>query len=500
MPELGWTLFLERAALFAQSLDLQRSLENIAGKLVEVLGSFLGQVSGFDELKRFDGFALHGLTSAVLLGVFLLLYALIFSILRRRAIARRGQKGDEDSWVLGLEAARPPLKLAFWICSIYVAALPLLILLPGPKPNAGRVLFERVLVIGLFAAVSWFSYRFIRVGEIWVRRWTDTPPGSFQGSIIHFVGQSLRVVVPVASVILGLPLLDLPVAYSFVIGKISSLMIIGAIAWMLYQIVNVGEQFVIMRYSMMAPDNLRARQIHTQAVILRKTLYVIITIFTAASALMLFNQVRSLGTSVLASAGVLGVVIGFAAQRTMANLFAGFQLALTQPIRLDDVVIVENEWGRIEEITLTYVVVHIWDMRRLIVPLSYFIEHPFQNWTRTHAEIIGSVFIYADYTVPVQPIREELKRIVAQSTNWNGEVWSLQVTNATEHTIELRALASAADADKAWNLRCEIREKLIAFVQKKFPEALPRLRTALQANGNSQGDNYQKRLADSHRP
>jgi small-conductance mechanosensitive channel len=198
---------------------------------------------------------------------------------------------------------------------------------------------------------------------------------------------------------------------------------------------------------------------------------------------MLFEQVRGLGTSVLASAGVLGIVIGFAAQRTIANLFAGFQLALTQPIRIDDVVIVEGEWGRIEEITLTYVVVRIWDLRRLILPLSYFIERPFQNWTRREADILGTVFLYADYTIPVDALREELKRIAAQSPNWDGKVCGLQVTDATEQTIELRSLVSACDASKAWDLRCEVREKLIAFVQKNYPASLPKVRAELDAQG-----------------
>jgi small-conductance mechanosensitive channel len=175
-------------------------------------------------------------------------------------------------------------------------------------------------------------------------------------------------------------------------------------------------------------------------------------------------------------------VIGFAAQRTIANLFAGFQLALTQPIRIDDVVIVEGEWGRIEEITLTYVVVRIWDLRRLILPLSYFIEQPFQNWTRQAADILGTVFIYTDYTIPVQAVRDELKRIVAKSSAWDGKVCVLQVTNATERALELRALASAPDASKAWDLRCEIREKLILFIQKHYPASLPKVRAELESH------------------
>jgi small-conductance mechanosensitive channel len=326
-------------------------------------------------------------------------------------------------------------------------------------------------------------------GEVLLRSWAGAPQGSFQNLLIQLIGKTLRVVIPVAAVIAGLQLIELSPAYDTVIAKTSSLLIIGAISWMLFQVVDVGEQFVITQYGLTAADNLRARQIYTQVHILKKTLYVIITIFSVASALMLFEQVRGLGTSVLASAGVLGIVIGFAAQRTIANLFAGFQLALTQPIRIDDVVIVQNEWGRIEEITLTYVVVRIWDLRRLIVPLSYFIEHPFQNWTWQQADILGTVFIYTDYTIPVEAVREELKRIVAQSNDWDGKVCVLQVTNTTERSLELRALASASDASKAWNLRCEIRERLVAFVQKNYPSSLPRVRAELQSDGQVIGEN-----------
>jgi hypothetical protein len=189
-----------------------------------------------------------------------------------------------------------------------------------------------------------------------------------------------------------------------------------------------------------------------------------------------FEPVRQLGTSILASAGIAGIIIGFAAQRSIATLLAGLQIAVTQPIRLDDVVIVENEWGRIEDITLTYVTVRIWDERRLVVPIAYFIEQPFQNWTRTSADILGTVFLHVDYRAPLAAIRAELDRVLAESACWDGKVKVLQVTDAREHTLELRALASAADASLAWDLRCEIRERLITFLQTHHPDCLPRVR------------------------
>jgi len=191
---------------------------------------------------------------------------------------------------------------------------------------------------------------------------------------------------------------------------------------------------------------------------------------------MSFAKVRHIGVSILASAGIVGIVIGFAAQKTLGNFIAGIQIAIAQPIRLDDVVIIEDEWGWIEEITLTFVVVRIWDLRRLVVPISYFLEKPFQNWTRTAADLLGTVFIYTDYTVPVEEIRNELTHILENSPRWDKKVNALQVTNATEKTVELRALMSAADSSIMWDLRCEVREKLLEFLQQRFPECLPRIR------------------------
>jgi small-conductance mechanosensitive channel len=183
-----------------------------------------------------------------------------------------------------------------------------------------------------------------------------------------------------------------------------------------------------------------------------------------------------LGTSLLTSAGVAGIIIGFAAQRSLATLFAGLQIAFTQPIRIDDVVIVENEWGRIEEITLTFVVVRIWDLRRLVLPITYFTEKPFQNWTRITSDILGSVFVYVDYTASVQKIRDKFFEILDQSDLWDGKVRVVQVTNTTERTMEIRALMSSQDASTAWSLRCEVREKLIDFIQQNYPDALPKVR------------------------
>ena len=261
---------------------------------------------------------------------------------------------------------------------------------------------------------------------------------------------------------------------------IIGLLFIGSVSWFVIKLTEVLEDVIVSRFDVDVEDNLRARKIHTQLRVLRRIVFVVVGILALGTMLMTFEKIRQLGTTILASAGIIGIVVGMAAQRTIGTFIAGLQIAFTQPIRVDDVVIVENEWGRIEEITLTYVVVRIWDLRRLIVPITYFIEKPFQNWTRTTADILGSVFLYVDYTVPVEGIREELQRILDKSQHWDRKVCVLQVTNTSERTIELRALMSAVDASTAWTLRCEVREKLVGFVQKNYPEALPRVRAELE--------------------
>jgi hypothetical protein len=228
------------------------------------------------------------------------------------------------------------------------------------------------------------------------------------------------------------------------------------------------------------PDNLAAREMATRINMLHRIIVVLVAGFAVSAMLMSFPNLRQVGTSLLASAGVAGIVIGLAARPALSNLIAGVQLAFTQPIRIDDVVIVEGEWGWIEEIRTTYVVVRIWDLRRLVLPLSYFIEKPFQNWTRVAADLLGSVFLYADYTVPVEEVRQEFKRILDSTDMWDGKVWGLQVTDATDRTIQMRALMSAPNSGTAWDLRCFVREKLIAFLQTRYPQSLPKVRAEIK--------------------
>ena len=252
-------------------------------------------------------------------------------------------------------------------------------------------------------------------------------------------------------------------------------------------IAGVGD-FVVRRSGETAAsegDPAHARSVQTKVQVLARTAMFIVGVLGVGSVLMTFPNVRQIGASLLASAGVAGIVAGLAARPVLGNLIAGLQIALTQPLRIDDVLIIENEWGRVEEITETYVVVCTWDERRLIIPLEHFIQKPFQNWTRNSSKLIGSVHFWVDYQTSVPPLRDELQRIVAAAPEWDGRVCALQVTDFSERAMQLRVIVSAADAGRSWDLRCRVREELIAYLQREYPQMLPQTRTLISEPGGA---------------
>lgn len=265
-----------------------------------------------------------------------------------------------------------------------------------------------------------------------------------------------------------------------VLNHTLSIAFLVTITWLLVAVVESLEHIVQHRYRMDVDDNLLQRKVQTQTRVLVRAVQVVIVIFGGAAILMTFPGVKQFGASLLASAGVAGLVVGLAARPVVANLIAGVQIAITQPIRIDDVVIIDGEWGRIEEITATYVVVKIWDERRLVVPLSQFIENSFQNWTRTSAELLGTVYLYVDYHVPLDEIRAELERFVKDRKDWDKRVVQIVVTDATEKTMQIRALVSSRNSGDLWNLRCAVREHLIDWIQRNHPGSLPRFRADLE--------------------
>jgi small-conductance mechanosensitive channel len=257
---------------------------------------------------------------------------------------------------------------------------------------------------------------------------------------------------------------------------INSLLLIFSIAWIMIQFIKAGAYYLQSKLDIGATDNLHARKSLTQIKVFKGIANSIIVIIAISIGLLTFDEAKTIGLSLLTSAGVLGVIVGFAAQKSLGMILAGIQLAITQPIRLDDVVIVEGEWGRIEEITLTFVVVKIWDERRLVLPVTWFLEKPFQNWTRSSADIMGTIFLQVDYSFPVESIREALPIMLKDNTDWDGRVCNVQVTNTTEQFKEIRILLSSSDASKNWDLRTNVREKLINFVNTNYPDTFARIR------------------------
>jgi small-conductance mechanosensitive channel len=292
-----------------------------------------------------------------------------------------------------------------------------------------------------------------------------------------------RLALLIIAMIIAIPVVPLPAYTAYWLAHVLGMAVVGLVGWAALTGLHIAADLYLRRFRIDTEDNLLARKHLTQVRVLLRTLDVLIIIITIGAALMTFDAVRQYGYSLFASAGVAGIVAGLAARPVLSNLFAGVQLAMTQPIRLQDVVIVEGEWGTIDEITSTYVVVRIWDLRRLIVPLTYFIEKPFQNWTRESAALIGVVYFYLDYRAPIGAIRDKLKQLVDNSKDWNGQTVSLQVTDTKESTIEVRAIMSANSAGQAWSLRCEVREQMIDFLQREHPEALPYYRGEFALTG-----------------
>ncbi len=304
----------------------------------------------------------------------------------------------------------------------------------------------------------------------------------------HSQGPSLWIL-PLLALLVALPTAPLPQRLSTILEHIVGLGLIASIAWLVILFSQILSDILTARYRVDVPDNLTARRIQTQFQMIHRIIVVLVVIVTLSVMLMTIPAIKHIGVSLLASAGLAGLVVGMAMKPTLSSLIAGIQIALTQPIRLEDVVIVQGEFGWIEEIGTTYVVVRLWDLRRLIVPLSYFIEQPFQNWTRTSANLLGYVYLNVDYTLPVDEVRKELRRICESTKLWQGNVCELQASDSTEHTVQLRALIDARNSDDAWNLKCLIREKLIQFLQEKYPGSLPRTRGELRAEVSAEARN-----------
>ncbi|WP_428944715.1 mechanosensitive ion channel family protein [Pantoea sp. FN060301] len=337
-----------------------------------------------------------------------------------------------------------------------------------------------VLLVTLSLVVG-FLVRFIFL--MFIRYWQNRDRKLFKSLEKHLRG-SMFLFVPLLLINIGVNYINIHSDYLYFITNIINIFIILSICSVLIRLTNVAQDMLFIRYDINLSNNLRARKVRTQIMYVKKVAIVLLVSFCVSLILLSFPGIRKFGTTILAGAGVAGIIIGFALQKSLVNLFAGIQIAFTQPIKIDDAVVVEKEWGWIEEINLTYVVVRIWDLRRLVLPITYFTENAFQNWTRNNAQILGSVFLYVDYSMPLDPLRKHFEKVLSETKLWDQQTQVLQVTDTTEKTMTIRLLMTAQNSPIAWDLRCHVREKMIEFIQQNYPQSLPHVRATLTESGD----------------
>ncbi|WP_312273674.1 mechanosensitive ion channel domain-containing protein [Pseudescherichia sp.] len=338
-----------------------------------------------------------------------------------------------------------------------------------------------VLVVTLSLAVG-FLARFILLQ--FIRYWQSRDRKLFKSLEKHLRG-SMFLFIPLLLIRVGVNYVHVQPEYITFITTTINIFIILSFCSVLIRLINVAQDMLFIRYDINISNNLRARKIRTQIIYVKKVAIVVLVTLCLSLILLSFPGVRKFGTTILAGAGVAGIIIGFALQKSLVNLFAGIQIAFTQPIKIDDAVVVEKEWGWIEEINLTYVVVRLWDLRRLVLPITYFTENPFQNWTRNNAQILGSVFLYVDYSMPLEPLRKHFEKVLSETRLWDQQTQVLQVTDTTEKTMTIRLLMTAQNSPTAFDLRCYVREKMIEFIQQNYPQSLPQVRATLTTPGAS---------------
>ena len=465
--------------LSAQRAAVDRSKIYRAGRDYGLWLDDLAKDSGSAFLQRpvFERVTWMRLLSSIGVVVLLcLISGLLLWIVHRRAGEIKSRR--HQSWLaLSASAIRKPLAFFLAMCGGAFALMPIATGIIGRPTRIFYVgLLTTILYAGWIIGLLWLMFRAIRAIEKRSNQWADRTGSIAAKVVIPIGGHTARLAVPLLGIILLLPLLKLPPEWTWATEKGFGILLIVAFSFLVVRGVNAVQSALMSRHRLDAPDNVSARRIYTQVSVIRKIIVSAVIIIATGSILMMFDPVRQFGTSILASAGIAGVVIGFAAQKTLGNVLAGIQIALTQPLLIDDIVVVEGEFGQIEEITLTYVTVRTWDLRRLILPITYFVEKPFQNWSRVSTELLGTVILYLDYQAPMAELRKELKRLVQNNPKWDKRVCGLQVTDTKEHVIEVRALMSGADPGKLGDLRCEVREGLIDFLVRNYPESLPRSR------------------------
>ena len=458
------------------------------------LGQVLGPWSTHDLFWRITpAKMIVGIFSALIVLAILQICRLVLAVIHRQ------HHGEESKrfWIGGiLRALRKGLGIFFWVSAVFLFVSPLLPHIAIGLQNEGVFrLVSQATALGYFAALVVFCYYLIELINSWLTIRAQRQPRQWYYPAFPFLGKLLLYNFVLISLQLTLYLLQLPGPAQDIGTKLVSIATAIANCVNLIQLIGALEDMLVSRTgSRDYYDVYKFRSFRTRLRVLRHVLVFLVIIICIALILMNFDPVRQVGTGLLASAGVAGVIFGFAAQKSFSTIIAGLQIALTGPMKIDDVVIVEGEYGTIEEITLTYVVVKLWDLRRMILPVTYFLDKPFQNWTRTSSELIGAVFLYTDFMIPIDEIRRAAQRFVTDSPLWDKRVYAAQVTDWKNETIEIRILVSSDTAGHLFDLRCEVREKILNYLQQRNPRAFPHLRaTFFPADGSAPADQQPER-------
>jgi small-conductance mechanosensitive channel len=408
----------------------------------------------------------------------LTVFALLILIAKVVGLAiYKGKHGHTNGLKITLLLCKQPWLPALIIIACMIADVMIAKYLLSDLNVTMCILLDNTLDIASSVASLWLFLGEARAIYVWLMGIADNKP--LLQDLLPYIKKNLYFI----GIILALPfvvpdfLASKPINY--LTNKLTSVLVIWSLAWLIIQIIAALEKVTMQRFNRSLAEDFHARRIYTQARVFKRIAVILIFILASAMTAMIFDSIRQIGTSILASAGVATLVMGFAAQKTLGNLFAGMQIAITQPIRINDTVVLEGEQGTVEEISLTYVVIRIWDLRRLIVPINYFLEKPFQNLTRNSANLLCPIVFFADYSLPIEPVRQKFMELVRASNFWDKQVASFQVTDAQEGNIKVRALASARDSSNSWNLRCEVLEKLIAYIVENYPHSLPRIRNTV---------------------
>jgi small-conductance mechanosensitive channel len=369
----------------------------------------------------------------------------------------------------------------FFLCgyAIYVAGYGAILYFPKISPGYEKIMLASAIYIKKiteFLAFFWLALNILNKGQIPLETWLLTNNKRTLSILLPMISKSLKAAVILLMLNILIPALGFTGQVNELLDKGAKVALIGILAWLFIEILNGTESLIINQYAYSEKNPLYSRKINTQVLLLKKVILIITAVVTLASILMVFDSVKHLGAGLLTTAGVLSAIGAFASQQSLGRIFAGLQIAFTQPIRIGDTVIIDNEQGQVEEITLSYIVVKLWDLRRLIVPSDYFTNRGLQNLSRTSTDLLGTVFFYTDYMLPLTAVREKFHDILNKSTLWNGQVSNLQVTDMKESCMELRALVSAKDSSTLWDLRCEVREKLMQFIIENYPQCLSKTR------------------------